>query len=194
MGEEWKPISGFEGLYSISNKGRLKSYKVYPEGKVMKLTNKTGDYLRVVLQGRGKERKSISVHRLVAAHFIPNPSDFPVVNHLDGNRQNNDVSNLEWCTPSQNMRHAVERNPKMTSEMIRYNQHIRPKPVLQVDKKGNVISRFNSATEASKVTGVCQRNILQVANKTPYNPKGQTRKTAGGYIWRFESEVKTSEL
>lgn len=85
--ERWVPVSGFEGLYEISDLGRMRSYKVSSSGKILSLTNKTGDYIRVVLQGIGKERKSIGLHRLVAMRFIPNPDELPEVNHIDGDKQ-----------------------------------------------------------------------------------------------------------
>lgn len=193
--EIWEPVRGFEGLYSVSNRGRLKSYKMNPHGKVLKLTNKKGDYLRVVLQGIGKARKSISVHRLVAEHFLPNPDGLPEVNHKDGNRQNNEAENLEWVTKSANIRHSISTiHPGQLEPMIRYNKSIRPKPILQIALDGTVINRFSSGAEACRITGVCKRNILQVANHTPFNEKGQIRKTAGGYIWRFESEVMPREV
>lgn len=72
--------------------------------------------------------------------------------------------------------------------MIYYNQHIRPKPIVQMNMNGQIIAEFESAEIASKQTGVCSRNILQMANKTPYK-KDYLRKSAGGYKWAFKSEV-----
>lgn len=97
--EEWCDVEGFEG-YKISTHGRVKSrhrtLKPYKDGR---------GYLRVDL-GRGNRRK---VHRLVAQHFIENPKDHPIVNHIDGNRHNNSVNNLEWVTDSGNLKHAWKR-------------------------------------------------------------------------------------
>lgn len=194
VSEKWVPVSGFEGLYEISDLGRMRSYKVSPSGKILSLTNKTGDYIRVVLQGIGKERKSIGLHRLVAMHFIPNPNGLPEVNHIDGNRQNNAASNLEWCTRPYNAAHARRMHPDMLNGMIAYNKFTRPKRVFQIGKDGRIIGTFLNARNAEKQTGICARNILQVASKTPYNEKGKIRKTAGGYIWRFESEVMLCDL
>lgn len=188
--EIWKDIPGWKGLYQISSFGRLKSFKQNNDGKIMSLTNKNGDYFSVVLQGKGKVRRSTKIHRLVAEAFISNPDSLPEVNHIDGNKQNNKVGNLEWCSRSHNVLHSIKMHPEQLNGMILYNKTYRPKPVAQISKtSGEVIAIFPTASFAHKKTGICARNILQVANRTPFNKKGQIRKTAGGYIWRFESEV-----
>ena len=187
--EIWRDVPGWEGVYQISNMGRMKSFKVDPSGKVMSLRNKTGDYIRVVLQKHGRKPKTVLVHRLVAKVFIPNPLNLPVVNHKDCDKQNNSVSNLEWCTNSYNVRHSMYMHPMQNVSMVYYNKFERPKSIAQIDKSGNIIAVYGSAKMAQVSTGVCSRNILQVANRTPFNRKGQIRETAGGYVWRFESEV-----
>lgn len=187
--ETWRDIPGWEGIYQISNLGRVKSFKVVPSGKVMRLSNKTGDYIRIVLQKKGRKNETHLVHRLVAKLFLPNPSNLPVVNHKDGNKQNNSLSNLEWCTNSYNVRHSMNMHPMQSVSMVYYNKFERPKSIAQIDKDGNILAVYGSARMAQVSTGICSRNILQVANRTPFNKKGQTRKTAGGYAWRFESEV-----
>lgn len=192
MEEIWKPIIGFEGCYEISNYGRIKSYRSGNGGRVLSTKNSKGDYLRIVLFRDKKTRKSISIHRLVAEHFIPNPYNLPQVNHIDGNRQNNKYDNLEWCTGKHNIHHALQLHPNMLDGMIEYNKSIRPKPILQIAKNGDVVERFPSAKAASRKTGICSRNIVQVANHDK-NEHGYLRKTAGGYLWRFESEVMSDD-
>ena len=187
--EIWRDVPGWEGVYQISNMGRMKSFKVDPSGKVMSLRNKTGDYIRVVLQKHGRKPKTVLVHRLVAKVFIPNPLNLPVVNHKDCDKQNNSVSNLEWCTNSYNVRHSMYMHPMQNVSMVYYNKFERPKSIAQIDKSGNISAVYGSAKMAQVSTGVWSRHILQVANRTPFNRKGQIRKTAGGYVWRFESEV-----
>lgn len=183
--ETWKTIPGFEGLYQISDKGRLKSFKQYEAGKILSRKNSKGDYIRTVLCGKGVKSRSISIHRLVAEAFIPNPDNKPEVNHIDGNKQNNRVENLEWVTRAENAHHAIKFNPNITKAMVRYNRFVRPKTIQQFSIAGKLIAEYPNSIEAEKATGVCQRNILQVAGKEEYKP-GKTRKQAGGYIWRYK--------
>lgn len=188
--EIWKDVCGWEGVYQISSHGRLKSFKQIKEGKILSNTNKTGSYLSVVLRS-GRNTKSTKMHRLVAENFIPNPENKPHVNHRDCNKQNNHVSNLEWVTPSENSRHAVKARPEMVAGMNRHNQFLKPKIVVQRSMSGKVLGVFPNAKEAERATGVCARNIHQVAAKTEYKP-GLTRKQAGGYKWSFR-EVSSVE-
>ena len=103
MNEIWKPITGWEDLYAVSSLGRVKNIK---RGKVRKIFPGTGGYWRVVLRRNGKQ-KNFSVHRLVAQEFI-GFSDKPEVNHKDGDKNNNAVSNLEWTTHKENSDHAID--------------------------------------------------------------------------------------
>ena len=100
--EVWKPVVGYEGLYEVSDQGRVKG----PKGFVKPKPTNTG-YLRTELWQRGLRHRP-SLHRLVAEHFILNPRRCPQVNHKDGNKANNVVDNLEWCTASENALHAVQ--------------------------------------------------------------------------------------
>lgn len=105
--EIWKSVNGFEGLYMVSNLGRIKSLPrngTRKNGSILKPAIR-GNYLFVRLTGNRLDKKC-SVHRLVAEAFIPNPSNKPLVNHKDGNKLNNNANNLEWCTQSENMIHA----------------------------------------------------------------------------------------
>lgn len=182
--ETWKDIKGFEGIYQISNMGRVKSFKADPNGRILSIKNSKGDYLNIVLC-HGNKRRSVKVHRLVAEAFIPNPDNKPEVNHKDGNKQNNRVGNLEWATRIENQRHALALNPNILKGMVQYNRYIRPRTIQQFTMDGRFVAEYANSTEAEKATGVCQRNILQVANRDEYKP-GKTRRQAGGYIWRFK--------
>lgn len=192
--EEWKDIPGFEGVYQISNQGQLKSFKrlngcrKYPvsdnENFILSNKNRTGDYLSVVLR-HGDKIRYCRIHALVAEAFIPNCDNKPEVNHKDCNKQNNCVGNLEWVTRRENHDHAVRNNPSLYKSMNYYNRFIRPRIIRQISLSGEFIGEYPNSHEAAKSTGVCQRNILQVANKTEYKP-GKTRRQAGGYMWRFK--------
>jgi hypothetical protein len=186
--EIWKDVKGFEGVYQISNKGRLKSFKKYKEGYILSNKNSKGDYLSVILKYGNLERHE-RLHQLVAEAFIPNPDPLnkTQVNHKDTNKQNNNDWNLEWVTPSENVRHAIKHNPNMIKGMNNYNQFTRPKTILQYTLSEKFVAEYQNSVEAAKATGVCQRNILQVASKDEYKP-GMIRKQAGGFIWRYKDE------
>ncbi|WP_405101481.1 NUMOD4 domain-containing protein [Oceanobacillus sp. FSL H7-0719] len=110
-GKIWKDIKGYEGLYQVSKWGRVKSLKrknlagTYMKERMFDVYPNNQGYYMVKLSKEGKGR-DVSVHRLVAETFIPNPDNKPQVNHIDGNPMNNKVTNLEWVTPQENIDHA----------------------------------------------------------------------------------------
>ena len=176
MKKEWKEIKGYEGKYIVSNYGevislpRLKqnnSKKQYVEPKELsKHISSTNGYVYVLLCGKGK-CKNVRLHKLVAEAFIPNPENKPQVNHKDGNKQNNKVDNLEWCTCKENIRHAYNNGLASNKNKIK---------IQKCDLNGICIEEFNSISEASIKTKVSIGNIsLCINNK---------RKTAGKYIWK----------
>lgn len=127
--EIWKDIKGYEGVYQVSNYGRVKSlqrYRVSKSGtnqnvneKILKQScGKTHKYLNVTL-AKNKKNKTFQIHRLVALYFIPNPLNKSQVNHIDGNKQNNCVDNLEWCTCKENIHHAWKNGLNHISEKHR---------------------------------------------------------------------------
>lgn len=126
--EIWKDIKNYEGYYQVSNLGRIKSVDRYInqyngynystriyKGKILKFSIGTRGYLKVVLQ---KERKvkTYNVHRLVAEAFIPNPNNLPQVNHIDENKLNNNINNLEWCSSKYNINFG-NRNIKVSNKL-----------------------------------------------------------------------------
>ena len=107
LNEIWKPIEGYEGLYEVSNLGRVKSLKrLHTKERILSQFLNHRGYARVNLWKENKSRK-YSVHRLVAEAFIPNPDSKPQVNHIDENKTNNSVENLEWCTQLENHNHGT---------------------------------------------------------------------------------------
>lgn len=172
-------------------------YEIYPDGRVFSYkTNKflkktkTAGYECVELFNNGCSKRLL-VHRLVAQAFIPNPDNLPCVNHKDEIRNHNHVDNLEWCTYKYNTNYGscIERRTKHTD----YSSHIFKnnarkanrmvwKKTLQFDKDGNLLNIFENMKEASRATGIGHTNIARCC-------KGE-RKTAGGFIWKYETEVK----
>jgi len=102
--EVWVPVKGYEGYYEVSNKDKVRS--LGKRARILKGDYST-NYHRVSFHILGLRRKKL-VHRLMAEAFIPNPANLPFINHIDGNSRNNSLSNLEWCTPSENTKHAVK--------------------------------------------------------------------------------------
>ena len=126
--ETWKPIYEYEGLYEVSSYGGVRSvdrvivrtrrgtsHCLQQKGKVLK-PMKSWDYLAVELRG-----KAVKIHKLVANCFIPNPENKPQVNHIDGNKYNNNATNLEWCTHSENMQHALRTGLRVMPKGLRCN-------------------------------------------------------------------------
>lgn len=127
MKEIWKDIRGYEGLYQISNLGRVKKlryeyvdtyksgrHRVFPEHLVAINLCKNGYYM-VDLRKHNEKRKRVYVHRLIAEAFIPNPNNLPCINHKDENRQNNSINNLEWCTYRYNVIYGNSRRKSVAT-------------------------------------------------------------------------------
>ena len=188
MDEEWKWVSGFEGVYQISNLGRLKSFKKYSDGYVLSNKNEKGGYLSVILFDQvQKKRRCARIHVLVAESFIGEIPHGHHVHHIDDNKQNNVVSNLEIIHPKNHRKETEITHPQIVTGMSNYNKYERPKHILQYDMENHFIAEYANAEIASRLTGICQRNILQVANCEEYKP-GKVRKQAGGYIWKIKEE------
>lgn len=167
--EIWKPVVGYEGLYDVSNFGRVKSLK-YRKGdkpEILKL-QKRGKYLRASLNGR-----KFSVHRLVAQAFIPNSLNLPEVNHKDEDTHNNFVNNLEWCDRPYNSRYGTK-----TKRVADANRNGKlSKPVYQYSLDGELIAVFLSAQDVKRKLGYSQGNISNCCIGN--------RKTAYGYKWSY---------
>lgn len=188
MNEEWKWINGFEGVYQISNLGRLKSFKRCQNGYILSNINTKGGYLSVILSDPiAKKKRYTRIHILVAEAFIGNIPHGHHVHHIDDNKQNNVVSNLEIIHPKIHRKETEITHPQIITGMRNYNKYKRPKHIIQYDLDNHFIAEYANAEIASRLTGVCQRNILQVANCEEYK-LWKIRKQAGGYIWKIKEE------
>ena len=168
--EVWKDIKGYEGLYQVSNMGKIKSLK-FSHGnkeKILKGNKEKFGYLVVTLY-KNKGRKNFKIHRLVAETFIPNPKNLPQVNHIDGNKQNNRIDNLEWCTAKENTNHAHK-----TGLANNDNSKIKVK---QYDLNGNFIREWDSITDIEKSLNIDKSSVVKVCK--------HKRNQAGGYVWKY---------
>lgn len=168
--EIWKDVVGYEGLYQVSDMGRVKRLGNTPrctKDRMRRLcVSKKGAYLVCVLSKDGVH-KTPFVHRLVAEAFIPNPQNLPCINHKDENKRNNRVENLEWCTVEYNDNYGT-RNERVCEKIS--------KKVCRVDGNGNVLEVFASSCDADRrgYTGSAIRRCCA----------GQQRIHAG-YHWRY---------
>lgn len=182
MKEIWKPVVGYDGWYEISNLGRVKALERevrrrdahggwcifhYKEKMMHPAINMNG-YAQI---GLGQHGKNKVVHRLVAQAFIPNPENKPMINHIDGDKLNNRVDNLEWCTNRENQIHAVKI-------LKRPQGAYQNKPVRCVET-GEEFANSQRAAEKLGGNKHTANNLKMCAN--PKYP----RKTCHGYHWEF---------
>lgn len=186
--EIWKDIPDYEGLYQISNLGRVKSLKRFVNGKVnnchpvkeriLKTPIGSAGYKKCDLSKNGKIN-TVNVHRIMAILFIPNPFNLTQINHKDSDRANNNLSNLEWVSPSYNVQHGWN-NGRISSQLGKFGSlsHC-AKPVIQYTKENVFVAEFGSIIEAAKSVGGYIISIsLCCRNK---------RKTSKGFKWKYKN-------
>ena len=181
MEEIWKDIPDYEGIYQASNFGRVKRLartlyknngwsehaKFSLDERIKDIQTQKQGYSQVVLYKNGIGR-TFRLNTLIARMFISAVEGKPYVNHIDGNNKNNRVDNLEWCTASENAKHAYK---------IGLAKH-QTRKVAQIDENGTIICTFDSIKEASKTLKISKGNICSVC-------KGTRKCKAGGYYWRY---------
>lgn len=184
--EEWRDVVGYEGFYEVSNMGRVRSVKRFVNGRwglrpfkgvVLKTSNRTKGskfspfYYQGVNLHKNGEAKNMHVHRLVAEAFIPNPYNFPIVNHIDENPSNNRAENLEWCTQKQNQNHGTLPERRRQLGYRKVNQYT---------LDGSFVKQYQSVIDASIAMGVVHSSISNAC-------KGYSG-TSGGYLWRYANQ------
>lgn len=159
--EIWLPVVGYEGLYEDSNLGRVKSLNYRHTGieRILKPKKDKDGYLQIGLCKDGKAKMHL-VHRLVATSFLPNPHNLPEINHINEQKDDNRVENLQWCDRQYN---------------IEYSQ---AKPVLQLTLDGQLVREWSSAAEAERLGGYTHAHISKCC-------LGKLKKHSG-FIWRFK--------
>lgn len=181
MQEIWKDVIGYEDLYQVSNYGNVRSlnWNNTHSTKLLKPYNH-GGYTRIGFR-RNKILKNYLVHVLVAKAFIPNPENKPVVNHIDGDKTNNHISNLEWVTHKENVHHAIEHNLRpLICKPIRKKGKDSPlcKPIIQSSLEGTFVAEWSCSQEAAEKLGFNLESIRRCC-------RGE-RATYKGFKWNYK--------
>jgi hypothetical protein len=188
--EIWKPIINFEGIYEISNMGRLRRFYRHKQHKpncphwtiLIPVTHRKTGYIQTTLC-YGKLKKQYLIHRLVAIYFIDNLINKPCVNHKNGIKHDNRVDNLEWVTYSENEIHSHKVLGKKTGHWMKGRTgvtHSRSKAVLKLSLSGEIINEYGSNGLAAADNKLNQCNIGRSARHGG---------TCGGFKWKYKSIV-----
>lgn len=179
--EVWKDIGGYEGIYQVSSLGNVRSLNRVDIISDERKFNRKGIMLKFKLCRKGYHRvqlyknhkgKHCNVHRLVAIEFIPNLNNLAQVNHINGDKSDNSVNNLEWITNEDNMKHGIENN------LMNFGH--RATKVNQFSMDGEFIKSYPSMSQAHRDTGISNGGISMCA-------KGEYTHS-GGFIWRYAND------
>ena len=187
MQETWKDVVSYEGLYQVSNLGRIRSLDrkvrnkngfAIKKGKIIKDVSFSDHKYRKVNLWKNNMGENKLVHRLVAEAFVPNPNNLPEVNHKDENPENNCADNLEWCEHVYNMNYGTA-----TQRIVEKRKGIPvgEQPILQYSKDGCFIAKYDSAMKAAEAVGGDNSAICKCAN-------GRV-KTSYGFVWKWEHNI-----
>lgn len=179
---QWKRIDLYPD-YLISPKGDIYSLK---KRRLLKQKIQSNGYYAVCVFDKYGKEKTVLVHRLVAMAYIPNPENKPQINHIDGNKQNNHVSNLEWVTGSENQKHAyrngLNKFDEVDWENLKKLHEKRKKPVVKIDRFTNkILAKYESIKEAGEKNSIDYKQIHATC-------KGK-QPTAHGFKWAYEEDV-----
>lgn len=174
MKSEWRDVPNFEGRYVVSSLGQIKNVKA---GKLLKFGEQYG-YLKAYLYDKNLKKHTIPVHRIVCTAFHENPDNLPQVNHINMDKKDNRAVNLEWCTPSYNIKHSFENGGREhNKKMLLEATH---KEVWCCDMNGKKIKKYFSLSDAARQTGCDISNISACCH-------GRIKST-GGFKWILNSE------
>lgn len=186
-GEVWNNVKGYEGLFKVSNYGRVKSLPRVTRKYELIIASHIGPrgYYEINIYLNG-ERVHKKVHRIVATSFLDNTENKPSIDHIDGNKLNNTLLNLRFVTNKENSNNLITKE-RLISACAKAKKK-NSKAVAQIGVKGNVIMIFKSVSEASKSTGISGSSISSVARgRVAKTREGWMIRniTAGGYKWKY---------